>query len=88
MYCQYCSADNPDEARFCRDCGSPVRIVSDPKNQHVKENKGGIGKFIGAAILSAMGMIFLLASLIEGQFGALVIGGIFTGIAYQLFKKR
>ncbi len=32
MYCQKCGAQNPDEARFCRECGCQIGIS-------VNENK-------------------------------------------------
>jgi len=46
------------------------------------------GVFVGAAVLSAMGVLFLLAGLIEGQALAFVWAAVFLGGAYWLFSKR
>lgn len=27
MYCGYCGVENPDQARFCRKCGKPIRFL-------------------------------------------------------------
>lgn len=47
-----------------------------------------IGAFAGAAVLSAMGILFLLAGLIEGQDTAFAFAVAFLCGAYWLFSKR
>lgn len=47
-----------------------------------------VGVFAGAAVLSAMGVLFLSAGLIEGEGMAFVYAAIFLGGAYWLFTKR
>jgi hypothetical protein len=47
-----------------------------------------LGRFAAAAVLSAMGVIFLLAALIEGQALALLWAGAFLGGAWWLFTRR
>ncbi|MCI0506753.1 MAG: zinc-ribbon domain-containing protein [Gammaproteobacteria bacterium] len=90
MYCSKCSAENPDEARFCRQCGFQLQGLPTPDagNTVTVAPKKSVGRFVGAAILSAMGVLFLLAGLIEGQGDALVFAAAFLGGAYWLYSKR
>ncbi len=43
MFCYKCGEDNPDEAKFCRNCGTPLKeeetvkkaeIIEEPINTH------------------------------------------------------
>lgn len=47
-----------------------------------------LGRFVGAAILSFMGVLFSLAGLIEGQGLAFVWAVVSLGGAYWLYTKR
>ena len=42
MYCPYCGAENNDQARFCKKCGSPMQ-------QQTSENPDQSGTAYGAA---------------------------------------
>lgn len=47
-----------------------------------------VGRFVGAAVLSTMGILFLLAGLIEGQALAFLWAVVFLGGAYWLYARR
>ena len=41
MYCYKCGEDNPDEARYCKNCGAPlkeepkkVEVIEEPKSTY------------------------------------------------------
>ncbi len=51
-------------------------------------SKLGLGRFAGAVILSAMGVLFLLAALVEGQDLAFMWAAAFLGAAYWLYARR
>lgn len=84
MYCPSCSAKNPDQARFCRSCGSKLVIAPGKESKTTKSGGNKTAKFIGSAVLSFLGVIFLLAGLIEGQFFAMLLGGGFLWGAYSM----
>jgi ribosomal protein L40E len=87
MYCPKCSVENPDEARFCRQCGFQMLGASQSEMPKKPVPTKRVGRFIGAVVLSAMGVLFLLAGLIEGQGSAFVFAIVFLGGAYWLFTK-
>ncbi len=35
MYCYKCGEDNPDEAKFCRNCGAPLKREEEVKKVEV-----------------------------------------------------
>jgi uncharacterized membrane protein YvbJ len=38
MFCYKCGEDNPDEAKFCRNCGAPLKEEEPAKKVEVIEN--------------------------------------------------
>ncbi len=56
MFCSKCGADNPDDAIFCKSCGTKfiraedVKVESEPSSSNYEEpnnKKRGIGTYIG-----------------------------------------
>ncbi len=80
MTCPNCSTENPAKASYCRECGNPLAT----------DNGGGrsIIRFGGAALLSAFGLLFILAGIVEGQLLAFALGAPALGIAYWLFNTK
>lgn len=37
MYCKKCGEDNPDEAKFCKNCGAPLKEEEKAKKVEVVE---------------------------------------------------
>lgn len=64
----------------------PNAEIADAPNR--QKPAPGFGRFIGAGILSTMGLLFLVAGLIEGQGLAFFWAVVFFGGAYWLFAKR
>lgn len=80
MICSDCSTENPSAAKFCRQCGKKLATTSG--------TGGSIFKFGAAALLSALGVLFLLAGLVEGQLVAFVWAAPALAIAYWLFTRK
>ena len=88
MFCPKCAAENPDKARFCRQCGVEMRVVQEPANKSPQVPTKRFGSFIGAAVLSALGLIFLLAGLTGGNASAFLLAAPCLIGAYWLFTKK
>ena len=84
MFCPKCAVENPDMARFCRQCGVEMPAVQNPANKSAPMSAKRSGSFIGAAALLALGLIFLLA---VPQNGWVLTAPCLLG-AYWLFTKK
>jgi len=64
--CSKCGAENPDSARFCSNCGAPLKKEADVKNGNTvsadKKKAGKIDSFylLGAAFLIALIIVLLI----------------------------
>ena len=90
MFCPHCAAKNPDEARFCRQCGVEMRAAARPPaaDQKPAAPPKRFGRFVGAAVLSALGLIFLLGGLTGGSANAYLLAAPCLIGAYWLFSKK
>jgi hypothetical protein len=88
MFCPKCAVENPDKARFCRQCGVEMRAVQEPTQQAPPPSTKRLGRFVGAAVLSAFGLIFLLAGFSGGDASAFVLAAPCLIGAYWLFSKK
>lgn len=75
MYCKNCGKQNPDNARFCSKCGSPMtpsQLTVDPdssKKPKKKKNKLGAVASVLVVLLAVIGGRFV-GTLLAGAFGA------------------
>jgi caspase domain-containing protein len=67
---------------------APDRSGSSKDAQRPASAAPRIARFAGAAVLSALGVIFLLAGLIDGQPAAFLWAAVFLGAAYWMYSKR
>lgn len=89
MFCPTCAAKNPDNARFCRQCGVEMRAAAQqPAHKAPPAPPRRLGRFVGAAVLSALGLIFLLAGLTGGDASAFLFAAPCLIGAYWLFTKK
>jgi hypothetical protein len=71
----------------------PRPTVREPDRAAAKQPQAAsswsvLARFAGAAVLSALGVLFLLAGLIDGQFAAFLWAAAFLGAAYWVYSKR
>ena len=90
MKCQRCAAENPDDAQFCRKCGARVDVIVTPSQPGLQASAlPKLLRFVGAVLLSFLGVIFFLAAFFDGGSGSLggfIIGSGALFVAYMLFK--
>ena len=73
MYCSQCGAANPDDARFCEQCGAPLdpeerRIVASETGHYSDLPAGAIGyggfwRRVGAALIDSLVLVIPLSIL-------------------------
>ena len=54
MYCVKCGTLNPDEAKFCRSCGTPIQMHSQKETSSVSK-----GRYLSGLALLVIEFIFI-----------------------------
>ena len=80
MYCYKCGEDNPDEAKFCKNCGAALKEEEKPIKAEVIETTGSTHQKTAPASSSSSNDNTWIACCCIGLLAIFVLSALFSGV--------